>query len=179
MFCVFLLHSGASAHGIVRERTLARLNIAGPAGTSNILPFLQLLAAEDAIDLNIEIELHQWPVLKNVVEAGKDSVNALKLVTACGLSLTKFLVDGQTVLHLAAQYCLDSEALTHLLATSCVAEINRQDQWGWTPLHYAVMSRDSAKGPTPYAKCCFASSKGGRSKHPRSSKPGKFLYMLF
>ncbi|KAL8711276.1 MAG: hypothetical protein Q9225_007138 [Loekoesia sp. 1 TL-2023] len=167
-----LIDSGASVHEIVRDRNLAGLNIAAPADISKVLPFLRLLAAEDALDLDVAAEFDQWPVLKNVFEAGKDSVDALKLVTGCGLSLTKVLIDGQTVLHLAAQYCSDSEVLTHLLTTPCVADINRQDRWGWTPLHYTVMSRHSAEGPTPYANAVLFLQRGADSTIRGRAHPG-------
>ena len=167
-----LIGSGASVHEIVRNRTLAGLNIATPADTSQVLPFLRLLAAEDALDLDIATEFDRWPVFKNIFEAGKDSIDTLKLATSCGLSWTTIFIDGQTVLHLAAQYCSDSEALTHLLTTPCVADINRQDRWGWTPLHYTVMLRNSAEGPTPYANAVLFLQYGADPNIRGRANPG-------
>ncbi|KAF2661691.1 hypothetical protein K491DRAFT_710532 [Lophiostoma macrostomum CBS 122681] len=66
--------------------------------------------------------------------------------------MDRVLDDGSTALHLAAQICINPDVLDYLCDNGCEAFINRADQFGWTPLHYAVMARSSAQGDAPFAK---------------------------
>ncbi|KAH5605777.1 hypothetical protein HBI20_070000 [Parastagonospora nodorum] len=106
-----------------------------------VLPFLRVLAVENALDYDSIANDPTWSVIKNAVKSGKDTVDALKLLRACGVNITRVLADGRTVLHLAAHHCQEDDALSYLLETGCAKDIDRQDQWGWTPLHYAVLAR--------------------------------------
>ncbi|OCK95014.1 ankyrin [Cenococcum geophilum 1.58] len=167
-----LIRYGASTNEIVRGRSLAGLNIARHDESSEVLPFLRLLAVEDSIDHNSTADDPSWPVVKNAVKSGTDAVDALKLLQACGVSITRVLADGRTVLHLAAHHCQDDETLSYLLATGCAADINRQDQWGWTPLHYAVLARTSADGPRPYSKAIMLIRNGADPSIKGRMNPG-------
>lgn len=167
-----LIKYGASTNEIVRGRSLAGLNIAQPHDTSQILPYLCLLAAEDALDLDPEVEGVRWPVLKNVLSAGTDAVAALDLVKASGLPLMNVLEDGRTALHLGAFYCSDDKAIACLLTSECGTYINRQDHWGWTPLHYAIMDPKSAEGQNPYSKAVRLLQYGADASIKGKMNPG-------
>lgn len=79
---------------------------------------------------------------------------------------------GQTVLHIVAQSCSGSQALSYLLPMFCVEDINTQDRWGWTPLHYTVTSPTSAEGPTPYANAVLLIQSGADPSIRGRANPG-------
>lgn len=167
-----LIRYGASTDEIVRGRTLAGLNIARPGETSKVLPFLQLLAGRESLAQESLVDHPRWPVLRNAVQAGTDTVDALKLLQACGMSMTRVLYDGKTVLHLVAHLCQNDQPLSYLLTTASTAEINRQDCWGWTPLHYALLARTSAEGPSPYSMAVMLIHSGADPTIKGQMNPG-------
>jgi ankyrin repeat protein len=79
--------------------------------------------------------------------------------------------DGRTVLHLAAEWCLDSEPLEHLFSYGCLELINKQDQYGWTALHYASIARNSAVNPKPFSKVVSLIRNGADTKTKGKENP--------
>lgn len=167
-----LIRYGSSTHEIVRGRSLAGLNVARHDTSSKVLPFLRILAVENALDYDSITDDPTWSVIKNAVKSGTDTVDTLKLLRACGVNITRVLADGRTVLHLTAHHCQEDDALSYLLETGCATDIDRQDQWGWTPLHYAVLALTSAEGPRPYSTAAMLIRDGADLNIKGRKNPG-------
>lgn len=173
-----LVKNGVQVSDVVRGRTLAGLNVAGGYGLSMTLQYLQLLAAEDSIQLDV-VSGHQcWSALQNALRSGSDAVDCLKLLQSSGVNLAKVMNEGLTALHLASEWCIDSQPLQYLCSTKCGQLINKQDQWGWTPLHYALIARNSAVSDAPFSKAIMLvqnganmSITGGNNPHNHYHQP--------
>ena len=140
-----LTNYGASVFDTVRDRNLAGLNVERDSLPGRTLEYLRLLSALDSPQLDITLGRECWSALHSAFRCKSDTLDALKLLQSCGVSLSKILEDGRTSLHFAAEMCTGSKTLEFLFANGCKAYLNRQDQWGWTPLHYAAVSRRSAE----------------------------------
>ena len=136
----------------VRGRHIAGLNTARDDLPPKTLEFLRLLAAQEDLQLDIISGGKCWSALQNALRSGRDAIDALKLLLAAGVDLCKPMDDGRTALHLAAEWCLDGMPLEYLLSVGCKEFIDKQDQWGWTALHYAAISRNSAISSKPFSK---------------------------
>jgi hypothetical protein len=147
-----LVKEGASLHETVRGRHIAGLNISKTSGVCNVLEFLRLLAAKDVLQYDVVCGYGCWSALQNALRARSNTVDALELLNSAGVDLSKIMDDGRTALHLAAELCVDSEPLEYLYSHGCQRFINKQDQWGWTALHYATIARNSAVTLTPFLK---------------------------
>lgn len=174
-----LVEHGASLHETVRGRHVANLNIVRNDQPPKTLEYLRLLAAKDYLQLDTVIGHECWSALQNALRSRSDAVDALKTLSSAGVDLFKVVDDGRTALHLAAQWCLDSEPLDYLYSVGCRNLINKQDRWGWTALHYAVIARNSALSSAPFSKVVSllrekadVNIKGGRNPYNHYDQPG-------
>ncbi|KAH7000646.1 hypothetical protein EDB80DRAFT_687227 [Ilyonectria destructans] len=143
---------GASVFEVVRGRTLAGLNVERSGHPSRTLEFLQFLAAEDSVQLDVVSGHPSWSALCNALRCEVEAVDALRLLSSAGVVLNRISDDGGTALHMAARMCVNTGAIDYLCENGCGRYIDRPDQLGWTPFHYAVVARSSAGGNAPFAR---------------------------
>ena len=145
-----LVDHGASVHEVNYGRSLATLNIlhGGPAPNSscsfnfeepNAVEFFQILHDQYYIDFNVASE-GGWCAMLTAIRRRTKSVEALQFLSSMKVDFTRISETGQSSLHWAAEMGYDVRCLEYLCTTAAIENIDRQDQWGWTPLHYAVAS---------------------------------------
>ncbi|OQV02318.1 Ankyrin repeat-containing protein [Cladophialophora immunda] len=177
-----LIKDGASVSDVVRGRTLASLNVTEANESCTTLEYLQLPAAEDSIQLDTMVGHECWSALQNALQSNAHTVGYLQMLKSTRVDLTKVMDDGRTALHLASDWCVDSEPHQYLCTTDCRRFINSQDHWGWTPLHHALIARNSAESHAPYSKAIMLIQNGAMmniegGNNPRNHYPqpqGKF-----
>ncbi|KIW22586.1 uncharacterized protein PV07_10869 [Cladophialophora immunda] len=155
-----LIKDGASVSDVVRGRTLASLNVTEANESCTTLEYLQLPAAEDSIQLDTMVGHECWSALQNALQSNAHTVGYLQMLKSTRVDLTKVMDDGRTALHLASDWCVDSEPHQYLCTTDCRRFINSQDHWGWTPLHHALIARNSAESHAPYSKAIMLIQNG-------------------
>lgn len=131
---------GASVHDVVGQKTLAMLNITNDRyaqGTTS--KFFKLLHSEFYVDFDL-VHNSGWSALLSAVRAGRGAIEALNVLANVGVNMSREFLDGRTVLHLAAEMSWGSEVLKHIYESYGICDVNRQDRWGLTPLHYSVFS---------------------------------------
>ena len=136
---------------MVRGRHIADLNIVRDDRPPKTLEYLQILAAEDYLQLDVFTGPECWSALQNAVRSQSDATPALKVLAGAGVDLAKITDDGRTALHFAAEWCLTPETLGYLCSTGQQLYVNRQDKWGWTPLHYAMLGNNSLSSSEPFS----------------------------
>ncbi|KAI9889930.1 MAG: hypothetical protein M1814_004653 [Vezdaea aestivalis] len=146
-----LLKHGACLYENVRGRHIGSLNIVRSDTPSKTTGFLRLLFDEGFLHIDAIPNLQYGSALQNALQSGQDAVDALKILHTAGVDLSRETDDGRTALHLAAEWCVDSKPLEYLYSIGC-RSINKQDRWGWTALHYAVIARNSAVSTDPFSK---------------------------
>jgi len=161
-----LVEYGASVHEVMADKTMTTLSYTRESyDPETTVRYFQLLLAESYVDFNLfDNDMGQRSALWNAIRSREASASSIDILAQAGLQLNKVFPNGRNALHMAAEMGFDAEALMHLYSNHGVTELNRQDQWGWTPLHYAVASssyqhRNCAKvrfllekGANPYLK---------------------------
>jgi hypothetical protein len=137
-----LVRYGASVHEAMPYKTLTALQYSkencDPEATVH---FFRLLLSESYVDFDVADEQGaRCSALWNAVRSREAAASALDTLAHAGVQLGRVYADGRTALHIAAELAYDTEGLKHLYLKHGMTELNRQDKWGWTPLHYAIMS---------------------------------------
>ncbi|KAF2278689.1 ankyrin [Westerdykella ornata] len=139
-----LIQYGASVHEIVANKTMTMTNICNRRhGEGTLVQFFRLLVNEHYQDFDV-VGRGGYSALISAIRGRNSAAAALDLLAKAGVSLDRVSKDGRHPLHLAAAEGHDSKPLEHLYGTYGINDINRQDSWGWTPLHGAIDS-DSNK----------------------------------
>ncbi|KAF2476990.1 ankyrin [Lindgomyces ingoldianus] len=143
-----LTENGASVHDIVGNRAITMLNLNRDTyHEETTLRFFYILRQECYVDFDLVSD--QGPsALLMAIRSGTTACTAIDFLAKNGVNLQQIYHDGRTALHIAAEMTSNSDSLKHLYNVYGLHEVNRQDQWGWTPLHYAVGS----EGLSPNAK---------------------------
>jgi ankyrin repeat protein len=132
-----LLYHGASVHEAVGERTLSMLNINHRFGEEKTMEFFNVLVAEGYTYWETTHKAG-WSAVLTAIRTRQDSLRALWLLKRTGTDIARILSDGRSPLHLAAELADDASILEYLYDAGCSKDLNRQDMWGWTPLHYGI-----------------------------------------
>ncbi|KAJ6101900.1 hypothetical protein N7486_004327 [Penicillium sp. IBT 16267x] len=157
-----LVQHGASVHEAVGEKTLSMLNINHASGNEQTLEFFRLLISENYTYWETVHEAG-WSALLTAIRTRGSSSQALQLLARAGVNIGRILSDGRSPLHLAAELADDVSVLEHLYAAACSEDLNRQDMWGWTPLHYAIVAAYlNPSCPKSLQKIRFFLEKGAR-----------------
>ncbi|KAF2263102.1 ankyrin [Lojkania enalia] len=141
-----LVQYGASVHETLSGKTLTTVLL----WRENYFPqlvtrYFNLLAAENYLEFD-SVDDYSCSGLANAIRSGGGACTNIDFLAKLGCNITRILPNGQTALHIAAALASNAAPLRHLYAKYSMIDINRQDQWGWTPLHYAIESpsyRDS------------------------------------
>jgi hypothetical protein len=165
-----LLEKDASVHEVAYNRTLTNLNLIrfGPEFSDrlsgeNILEYFKLLSDHCYVDFDSSFSPAaghgDWCAVLTAIRSRTYSLEALKYLQSLGVNLNRIARDGKTALHWAAEMCRDVGVIEYLCTGSDI-ELNRQDQWGWTPLHYAVVSQKFGYKDIAYEKVSYLLSHG-------------------
>lgn len=106
----------------------------------------------------------------------RDAVEGLKLLAGYGVDLYVIMHDGRTLLHMAAEMAIEPGLISFLISSGFRQYIDKQDQWGWTPLHYAVIAAYYGHHPYPFEKAASLLSEGARTDLKGLERP--YLYSL-
>lgn len=138
-----LVKYGASVHEVVWGRSLTSLNFCtkrqgvmfqGP----DLIEFFGILHSECYADFNAPDE-GGWSALANAISRSPNT-DAIRFLSKVGVDFTRIASNGRSSLHWAAEMAEDPAILEFICLATGKELINRQDPWGWTPLHYAVVS---------------------------------------
>jgi ankyrin repeat protein len=136
-----LTQYGASVHEVVSDRTITTLNVSRETYKSETtLRYFRILRDEGYVDFNLAND-QGLSALLTAVRSNGMACQAIDFLASSGVSVSRINADGRTALHFAAEMATDVEPLRHLFEIYNINEVNRQDIWGWTPLHYAVVSQ--------------------------------------
>ncbi|KAF2494395.1 ankyrin [Lophium mytilinum] len=155
-----LVQHNASVHEVIDGKTLTMLYIAPeryPHGTTT--DFFGILISESYVDFDYADE-RGMSALFNAVGSGECGAAALRVLSQVGVQMERILPDGRTLLHLAAELADSAKILQHVYETYGVQEVNRQDKYGWTPLHYSLTSRSHRFGNGACWKVRYLMEKG-------------------
>jgi hypothetical protein len=155
-----LVKHGGSVHEVVYNRPLATCLIARNDREPRILDFFRLLLSENYYDFGAVVGSKSFSAVQNAIRARGQAYPALKMLTAAGVDVSKLMDDGRSPLHVAAEVAYDVKALEYLCANGSLGDINRQDKWGWTSLHYSILSEYYGSCPVSFAKVQFLLSQG-------------------
>lgn len=108
--------------------------------------FFRLLHSECYADFDL-IDNSGWSALLNAIRTRNGAIEALNVLRSVGVNMSKEFPDGRTALHLAAEMADGFEVLEHIYYSCGLRDVNRQDKWGLTPLHYSVFSPSNRYKP--------------------------------
>jgi len=158
-----LVDYGASVHADFHSRPLGTFDITYDRLDSKHLEFFRLLRDESYSDFD---KCYSWQgrsAPQTAIKANNDVVMGLKLLVKYGVDLRKTSSDGRTFLHMAAELSIEPGVITFLLDTRCEQYIDKQDQWGWTPLHYAIIAEYYDRYASPFEKVEALIQRGART----------------
>lgn len=134
---------GASVHEIARDRAISTLNVCRNTPhhqpEEDIFDFFAILHGESYCDFN-SIDKQGWCALLSAIRSNRNPVKALKFLKSVGVDFKRIMHNGRTVLHWAAEMAHDVAVMDMVFSEVGPEYLNRQDRWGWTPLHYAVVA---------------------------------------
>jgi Ankyrin repeats (3 copies) len=169
-----LVSYGASVHEPVHGRSISTCLIVRGDRQPKLLEFLSLLKEENYTEFGCVYRPRGFSAVYNAVIARGESRSCLKLLSQTGVDLSSALDDGRSALHLAAQSAFDVETLEYLCNNGCNNDVNRQDQWGWTPLHYTLLSAALGTCPKRFAKTRYLLWRGA-DPSIKADRPLPFL----
>jgi ankyrin repeat protein len=133
-----LAENGASVHDVVHGRSLTTLNIFWHHGENRILEFFHFLQDQCYVDFGAE-KVGAWSAFTNALRSPGTSLECLKFLEARGVDFSKISTDGRSLLHFGAELAHEPEVIEYLCKACPSHYVNRQDDFGWTPLHYAIV----------------------------------------
>lgn len=155
-----LLQYGASIHESVYGRTVTMENFNDSRNTTwSRLRFLQLLRDQYYVDFDM-IDQHGYSALHLAITAGDESEACINFLTQNGVDVKVLWPDGRSALHIAANEAYSVRTLRCLVEKYGVTDVNRQDQWAWTPLHYAIDSPTNRRKDGSCEKARYLLTKG-------------------
>ncbi|KAI1328048.1 ankyrin repeat-containing domain protein [Xylariaceae sp. FL0255] len=146
---LLVLH-GASVHEVVYGKTLGMLKLTRGLNTTfdYTLDFIHLLQSENYIDFDI-VDKCGSSNLEVALRSPKHALEAVQTIAGLGVDLSRIINDGRSYLSIACELVRDVRVLEYLFANGCAIHINRQDQWGWTPLHYCIFAECASSRHSP------------------------------
>jgi ankyrin repeat protein len=127
---------------------------------SKTLEFFRLLSSERYQDFGSVFVKKSYSATYVAVRSQGQALESLKVLFDAGVPLNRVAGDGRVPLHYAAETARDPGVLEYLCSVGGLADIDKQDQWGWTPLHYAVLSEQYGYCLNKFQKVDFLLSQG-------------------
>jgi ankyrin repeat protein len=127
----------ASVHDVVHGNSLTTLNLVWHQGESRTLEFFHFLQDQCYVDFGAE-KVDGWSAFTSALRSAGTSLECLKFLEARGIDFSKISADGRSLLHFGAELAHEPEVIEYLCEICPPHYINRQDDLGWTPLHYAI-----------------------------------------
>lgn len=141
-----MVEKDASVHEVNHNKSLVHLNIShespgqNPDYTEpNALDFFHILHDHCFMDFKAPGPDLWSPVLTAIRRKTK-STETRRFLAKIGVDLSRIATSGHSSLHWAAEMAYEMECVEYLCQLTASENVNRQDLWGWTPLHYAVAS---------------------------------------
>ncbi|KAI0156503.1 ankyrin repeat-containing domain protein [Xylariaceae sp. FL1272] len=165
MDCLRLLISkNASIHETAWGKTMGMMNVhrvlPHPSAGDHALDYIRLLHSENYMDFDT-CDAAGWSPLLTAIRSPSDGLEAVTTLAKLGVNLSKIFDDGRTYLHMAAEMSHDVRVLEYLYDKGCAIHLNRQESWGWTPLHCCVFGMTQGKTfETKFKKLKFLLDKG-------------------
>jgi Ankyrin repeats (3 copies) len=97
------------------------------------------------------------------VRVERGAIEGLKMLANYGVDLCIIMHDGRTLLHMAAELAIEPGVISFLIDSGCRQYIDKQDHWGWTPLHYAIIAEFYGRYPYPFEKMASLLIEGART----------------
>ncbi|KAF2796340.1 ankyrin [Melanomma pulvis-pyrius CBS 109.77] len=171
---------GASVHENIAGKSMTTAFLSRDSYDPQVvLRYFRLLLEENYTDFDACDDQGRC-ALANAIRGGEAATSSIDFLAREGVQLSRILADGKNVLHLSASIAMDMKPIKHFYERHGIIEVNRLDQWGWTPLHYAVDSPSNRcggtcgkvrmllkKGADPYSK--------GRMAHFRHLHPSNMF----
>lgn len=130
----------ASVHELAGEKTMTMMKIIGENyEPETTIRFFRILEEEKYADFDLQ-DKNGWSAVLIALGSHDVATRAIDMLASMGVPIGRIYEDGKTALHHAASYSSKVDTLKHLYETYGLTEVNRQDQYGWTPLHYAIGS---------------------------------------
>ncbi|CAI6286616.1 unnamed protein product [Periconia digitata] len=135
-----LIQNHASVHEVVGEKTMTTMKIVGANyQPETTIRFFRMLAEEKYTDFDL-LDHSGLSAVVTALSSRDLSIRAIDMLVAKGINIKRIYEDGRTALHYAAMNSSNVDVLKHLHEIHGLTEIDRQDHYGWTPLHYAIGS---------------------------------------
>ena len=140
---------------------MGTMNILHPQKPDRTLDYLNLLGEAGNGDFGM-VDESGLSALRLAIRSPCHALEAIKKLQRKKIDLQKILNDGRTFLHIAAELAPNVEVLEYVYSNGCAHYINRQDNYGWTPLHWCVSATTprAGLGIDPLAKFKFLISRG-------------------
>jgi Ankyrin repeats (3 copies) len=147
-----LVEYNASVHDVVNGRSLTTLNLIWHQNRNRTLEFFTLLQDQYYVDFGAG-HIGSWTAFTSAFRSVGSSSECLKFLDKkAGLDFSSIGADGRSLLHLGAEIAHEPEAIEYLCNVCPLDYINRQDDFGWTALHYAILFESLHKPRESLAK---------------------------
>ncbi|KAI1736088.1 ankyrin repeat-containing domain protein [Xylaria scruposa] len=159
---LLVLHN-ASIHEVVHGKTLGMLSVfsryRSTAMNDHTINYINFLRSEDYVDFDT-IDRQGWSTLGLALQSPSQGLRAIQILNGLGVNISRILDDGRSYLSIALEATKDISILQYLYDNGCAQHLNRQDKWGWTPLHYCVFAESGGNCNTGLPKLRFLLEKG-------------------
>ncbi|KAI0137122.1 ankyrin repeat-containing domain protein [Xylariales sp. AK1849] len=139
-----LVNCHASVHEVVHNKSMGMLNIHYRPECDRTMDYFCLLDEQSYMDF-AAVDSGGWSALVSAIRSRDQGLRAVKFLKKANVNFEKIMNDGRSYLHLAAEMAQDVSILEYIYLNGCQQHINRQDCWGWTPLHYSIMSQSATR----------------------------------
>ncbi|KAH6892431.1 ankyrin repeat-containing domain protein [Thelonectria olida] len=146
-----LIEYDGSVHETACGRSLSMLNLVNDNLAPRTLEFFHILQDQYYTDFE-SVHIRGWSAFLNALRSKGSSLECLKFLEKAGLDFSRVFADGRCLLHLAAELSFETDAVQFLCDTCPPDYINRQDDLGWTPLHYGLVFNFFQQPKEPLAK---------------------------
>ncbi|KAI8945685.1 ankyrin repeat-containing domain protein [Xylaria longipes] len=159
------LHN-ASIHEVVHGKTLGMLSVfsqyRNAVADDHTLDYINFLRSEDYVDFDT-VDRQGWSTLGLALQSPTQGPRAIQILKGLGVNISRILDDGRSYLSIALEATKDIGILQYLYDNGCAPHLNRQDRWGWTPLHYGGFAESAANRDSRFPKLLFLLEKGANT----------------
>lgn len=149
----------ASVHDEIHGNSVTTLNLVWQHNEHRTLEFFYLLQDQCYVDFGAERD-GVWSACINALRSTDTSLKCLQFLKARGVDFSKISADGRSLLHFGAEFAHKQEVIEYLCEVCPPHYINRQDDLGWTPLHYAIAFEAIHRPQDSLAKVKFLVRRG-------------------